>query len=139
MNHVSHCNARPGAPAGQYVVGSGASRTPGPRNNEVVGFTLDGRLEAVVIAPVLTDLDAPGGGSDEYNKLPKGNLCPLGEWFLMTGNAGTAFLDAFLVQIPTALFGVTTTPPPTTCVPGCPVHCPQPPTCVHGCPVHCPS
>ena len=72
-NHISRANAVPGSPASQYACGSNVSRTNGPRANEIVCFTLDGSLKAVVVAPVMTDLDAPGGGND-YAKYPKGNL-----------------------------------------------------------------
>ena len=120
LKHVSHVNARNELPTRQYVVGSGASKILGPRANEIVGFRLDGSLECVVIAPVLTDMNAPGGGN-EYAKLPKGNLDFGGEWFCWTSNAGGAFLDAFLVQVPTPLL-VGSTPVPV-CTHSCPVHC----------------
>src|SRR5262249_26460494 len=74
LGHLSHCNAVAAAPDGQYVLGSGANRVAAPRNNEIIGFRLDGSLEVLVVAPVLTDLDAPGGGTDDYAKLPKGNV-----------------------------------------------------------------
>lgn len=99
LNHISHGNARPGPPEEQYVVGSGASRNLQPRNNEVVAFPLDGSLRALVIAPTMVDLDAPGGG-DDYSKLPKGNLDPTGGYFLWTSNHGSDRLDAFLVKVP---------------------------------------
>ena len=61
LAHVSHGNAQATAgPSGQYVVGSNASRQLLARNNEICGLRLDGSLEVLVIAPVLTDLDAPG-------------------------------------------------------------------------------
>jgi len=102
LNHISHANAQPGGPDGQFVVGSGANRKRQPRNNEILGFRLDGQCEAVVIAPNLVDLDAPGGG-DDYRKLPKGNLDATGEWFVWTANHGSDRLDAFLVRVPTGL------------------------------------
>ena len=124
LTHVSHCNAVPGAPEGQYVVGSGASRQAQPRTNEIVGFRLDGALECCVIAPTMSDLDAPGGGADDYSKLPFGNLDPTGEYLLWTSNAGSARLDAFLVKVPTHLLGGA--PPGPVCT-QCPVHCPPGP------------
>ena len=79
MNHVSRANAVPGWPASQYACGSNVSRTNGPRANEIVCFRLDGSLKAVVVAPAMTDLDAPGGGND-YAKYPKGNLDGTGQY-----------------------------------------------------------
>ena len=100
LNHISHGNARAGAPDGQWVLGSGATRHAGPRANELVAVPLDGSLRVVVIAPTMVDLDARGGGSDDYSKLPKANVCPAGEYALWTSNHGGARLDAFLVKIP---------------------------------------
>jgi hypothetical protein len=74
VTHVSHCNARPGAPDGQFVIGSGATRASGPRANEIVAFPLDGSLRVLVIAPTMVDLDAPGGGDGDYGKLPKAGV-----------------------------------------------------------------
>ena len=34
-----------------------------PRSNEIVAFRLDGSLDVAVLAPVMTDLDASGGGA----------------------------------------------------------------------------
>ena len=55
---------------------SNAHRENLPRVNEIVCFKLDGSLKTLVVAPNLTDLNAPGGGNDDYSKLPKGNLDP---------------------------------------------------------------
>jgi hypothetical protein len=122
VSHVSHVNARPGPPEGQYVIGSSANRKRQPRNNEIVGFRLDGALEVVSIAPTLVDLNAPGGG-DDYAKLPKANVDATGEYVLWTSNAGGPRLDAFLVKVPTHLLGGSPPPDPGHGRP-CPVHCP---------------
>jgi hypothetical protein len=104
VGHVAHGNARPGVgPDRQIACNSSASRQGSPRVNEIVCYRLDGSLDALVVAPNLTDLDAAGGGSQEYNKLPKGNLDPTGEYFIWTSNAGTGRLDAFIVRVPAAL------------------------------------
>jgi len=93
LNHVSHCNARHGSPDDQWVLGSGATRTVGPRANELVIVPLDGSLEVCVIAPTMTT------GDITYDALPKANLDSAGEWALWTSNpAGRR--DAFLVRIP---------------------------------------
>jgi hypothetical protein len=64
-----------------------------------VCFPLDGSLRVLVVAPVMTDLDAAGGG-DDYAKAPKGNLDVTGQYFLWTSNAGGGRLDAFIVKVP---------------------------------------
>jgi hypothetical protein len=61
----------------------------------------------VVVAQVMTDLDAPGGDvdGDDYAQLPKGSLDVTGRYFLWTTNLGGNRLDAFLVKIPVERFG----------------------------------
>ena len=101
LGHIAHGNARPGALPGQQVAcASNASRQALPRVNEIVCFRLDQSLNALVVAPNLSDLNAAGGGADDYGKLPKGNLDLTGEYFVWTANAGTARLDAFVVRVP---------------------------------------
>jgi hypothetical protein len=74
IGNLSHVNATPGvASTEQFVCGGNARREQLPRNNEIVCFRLDGSLQVVVVAPVMTDLNAPGG-VDDYRKQPKGNL-----------------------------------------------------------------
>ena len=114
IGHLSHANARPGVPLEQqFVCGANASRALLPRNNEVVCFRLDGSLQVLVVAPVMTNLDAAGGG-DDYAKSPKGNLDVTGQYFIWTSNTGGSRLDAFIVKVPTQVLGVDTggTPPP---------------------------
>jgi hypothetical protein len=113
-NHVAHGNARPGVPAeSQYACGSNASRVA-DMADEIICFSLnpagnaDGSLSVVVVAQVMTNLDAPGGGdvdSDDYEQTPKGNLDVTGRYFLWTTNLGGDRLDAFLVKIPAERFG----------------------------------
>src|SRR6185436_6181977 len=75
LGHISHANAQAGVPISQQMAcSSNASRLDLPRVNEIVCYRLDGSLNALVVAPNLEDLNAPGGGSDDYMKLPKGNL-----------------------------------------------------------------
>ena len=109
-NHIAHGNARPGVPPEQqYACGSNASRVA-DMADEIICFSLnaarnpDGSLSVVVVAPVMTNLDAPGGGDtdgDDYEQTPKGNLDVTGGYFLWTTNLGGGRLDAFLVKIPT--------------------------------------
>ena len=58
--------------------------------------------QVVVVAPVMTDLNAPGG-VDDYRKQPKGNLDVTGQYFIWTSNVGGSRLDAFIVKVPTRL------------------------------------
>src|SRR5690348_17208212 len=51
----------------------------------------------------MTNMDAPGGGPDEYWKLPKGNLDVTGQYFIWTSNLGGNRLDAFIVHVPVNL------------------------------------
>jgi hypothetical protein len=100
VGHIAYGNARSGSIEQQLACASNANRQALPRVNEIVCFRLDGSLQTMVVAPNLTDLNAAGGGSDDYSKLPKGNIDPTGEYFIWTANAGTDRLDAFLVRIP---------------------------------------
>ncbi|HET9268782.1 MAG TPA: hypothetical protein VFO31_11490 [Vicinamibacterales bacterium] len=101
VGHIAFGNAQSGRPIEQQVAcASNASREQLPRVNEIVCFKLDGSLQTLVVAPNLTDLNAAGGGADDYSKLPKGNIDVTGEYFIWTANAGSGRLDAFLVRIP---------------------------------------
>jgi len=111
--HVSLANSRPGAPVReQFACGSGANRTNSNRANEILCFRLDTSLDVLVVAPVMTNLNATGGG-DDYSKLPKGNLDPTGQYFIWTTNMGGSRQDAFVVKVPTQLL-VSTSPGDTT-------------------------
>jgi hypothetical protein len=106
IGHIAYGNAQSTTPIEQQTAcASNASRQDLPRVNEIVCFRLDGSLSTLIVAPNLTDLNASGGGSDDYSKLPKGNLDPTGEYFIWTANAGTGRLDAYLVRIPGATGG----------------------------------
>jgi hypothetical protein len=108
-NHIAHGNARADAPPEtQFACGSNASRVA-DMADEIVCFSLDanryadGSLDVLVVAPVMTDLDAAGGrdvNGDDYPQFPKGNLDVTGEYFIWTTNMGGDRLDAFLVKVP---------------------------------------
>ena len=104
VGHVSNANSQSGLPLSQqYACGSSANRNPNiPRANEIVCFRLDGSLQTLIVAPTITDLNAGGGpdGSDDYWKMPKGNLDVTGEYFIWTANAGGSRLDAYIVRVP---------------------------------------
>lgn len=109
-DHVAHGNARPGVPASQqFACGSGATRSTAPRANELVCFKLDTSLDVLVVAPTMIDLDASGGGSDDYNKFPKANLDVTGRYMIWTSNLSGNRLDAFLVEVPYELLTGSTT------------------------------
>jgi len=109
-NHIAHGNAQRGVPPeSQYACGSNASRVV-DMADEIICFPLDaarnpdGSLSVVVVAPMMSDLDAAGGGDadgSDYTQTPKGNLDVTGGYFLWTTNLGGNRLDAFLVKIPT--------------------------------------
>lgn len=118
-NHIAHGNASAlSRPEDQYACGSNATRVL-DMEDEIVCFSLDanrhgdGSLDVLVVAPVMTGLDANGGddgsGSD-YAKLPKGNLDVTGRYFIWTANTLSDRLDAFLVKVPAErLMGTATT------------------------------
>ncbi|HKO31283.1 MAG TPA: hypothetical protein VJU54_09100, partial [Nitrospiraceae bacterium] len=61
VQHISHTNAKPGIPKEQqYACGSNADRVMYAQN-EIICFPLDGSLDQLVVAPVMTSLDASGG------------------------------------------------------------------------------
>lgn len=101
--HITHTNARPGlAPADETVCESTVSRGNVNRGSEIFCYRLDASLQVMVVAPIMTNLDATGGG-DDYAKSPKGNLDVTGRYFIWTSNAGGNRLDAFMVKVPTLL------------------------------------
>lgn len=125
-DHISHTNARPGVrPQEQYACGSSVNHDTGAHANEIICFTLDGSEKTLVVAPAMANLSA-SGGDDEYARYAKGNLDVTGRYFLWTSNMGGSRLDAFIVQVPSAmLMGVST---PTDSVP--PVIVPEVPPVV---------
>lgn len=113
-NHIAHENSRSGVALDQQVAcSSNVNRQQLPRANEVLCYRLDGSLQVLVVAPIMTDLNASGGGSDEYWKLPKGNLDVTGEYFIWASNMGGARQDAFIVRIPLGQLSMAPAPAPT--------------------------
>lgn len=112
-NHLTHGNARSGLPMNQqFACGSNADRSS--VQNEVTCFRLDTSYDQLIVAPIMTNLDAAGGCcSGDYAKMPKGNLDVSGRYFIWTTNLGGNRLDAFLVKVPSQLLGAAgdTTPP----------------------------
>ncbi len=115
MAHISWGNATNGSLTYQYFCGSTASATNGPRANEVVCSRTNGTQEALVVAPVMTDLNA-SGGQDNYSRLPKGNLDPTGQYFVWTTNLGGSRMDAFVVKVPYQKLAVADVVAPTVSV-----------------------
>ena len=104
IGHISHANARPGVPLDQqFACGGQASRIDPPRANEIVCFRLDASLQVLVVAPMMTDLNAARRGPTTTRELPKGNLDVTGQYFIWTSNAASNRLDAFIVKVPSHL------------------------------------
>ena len=114
IGHIAHGNSANAPSAGQMACVSNASRNNLPRVNEIVCFRLDGSMQALVVAPNMTDLNASGGGSDDYWKIPSGNIDVTGEYFIWTANMGTSRQDAFIVRIPQNKLGVSPSAPTPT-------------------------
>jgi hypothetical protein len=97
-NHVSHQNRQAGVPPEkQYACGSNLDH--GRRENEIVCFRLDESHNTLVVAPVMTNPDAPGQ-CDDYCKAPKGNIDVTGRYFIWTSNLGGSRMDALMVKVP---------------------------------------
>jgi len=98
--HVSYTNASASIPlTQQYACGSSANRNNSPHANEIICFLTDTSTDVLVVAPVMTNLNATGG-DDDYGKSPKGNLDVTGKYFIWTSNMGDNRLDAFVVKVP---------------------------------------
>jgi hypothetical protein len=103
INHITHSNARPGVPMSQqFACGSNADSSS--IQNEIICFRLDTSGDQLIVAPVMTNLNAAGGCcGGTYAKMPKGNLDITGRYFIWTANLGSNRLDAFLVKVPSQL------------------------------------
>jgi hypothetical protein len=113
LGHLAHGNSRSGVGLDQQMAcSSNAHRQSLPRVNEIVCYRLDGSLNTLVVAPNLVDLNASGGGNEDYWKMPKGNLDVTGEYFIWTANAGSGRLDAFIVRVPMERLGAGASQPP---------------------------
>lgn len=98
--HISHCNARNEGPDNQTAIISSAHRNNNlSRANEIVRATLNGSLDAEVLAPNLTDLNAMPALSD-YAKLPKANCDVTGEYIVWSTNMDNGRLDVLLLKAP---------------------------------------
>jgi len=115
-SHISFENAVPASVtpiSKQYACGGAINSTTAPRSNEIQCFLLDPTVlatseQTLVVAPVMSDLNATGGNATcpsctDYGKDPKGNIDPTGQYFFWTSNAGGSRLDAFIVKIPSQL------------------------------------
>jgi len=97
-SHVSFSNASASTPLSQqYACGSSANRINSPHANEIICFRAGSSADVLVVAPVMTDMNASG---DDYDKTPKGNLDITGNYFIWTSNMGGSRLDAFVVKVP---------------------------------------
>lgn len=99
---VTHSNARPGvALEEQFACTSSATSLSANRSNEIVCFRLEGSRDVLVVAQVMTDPNAAGGGRS--GSQPAGQLDVTGGFFLWTSNLGGRRNDAFLVKVPSQL------------------------------------
>ena len=128
IGHIAHGNSTNASSAGQMACVSNASRNNLPRVNEIVCVRLDGSMQALIVAPNMTDLNASGGGSDDYWKIPSGNIDVTGEYFIWTANMGTSRQDAFIVRIPQNTLGVSPGAPAPTAPAPAPAPTPDPTT-----------
>ncbi|HSN18201.1 MAG TPA: Ig-like domain-containing protein, partial [Gammaproteobacteria bacterium] len=116
-SHVSWSSASADAPLSQqYVCGAAAAASGDQRDNDVQCFTLGGgpvsSLQSLIVAPVMTDMNTAGGDGpcpncSSYGHDPKGNLDPTGQYFFWVSNMGGSRMDAFMVQVPTQVMGIT--------------------------------
>ena len=126
VSHIAFSDAQAGTPiSDQMACRSGSG--PNARQNELYCFRLDGSLQALVVAPSMTDMNASGGG-DSYTKLPKANLDVTGEYMVWSSNMGGGRNDAFLVRVPKHLLGLSATNPTPTPTPTPTPPPPPPPT-----------
>ncbi len=69
------------------------------KNNEVLCFRPDASLDVLIVAPVMSFMNASGGG-DSYGKLPKAVLDRTGEYILWSSNMRSDRLDIFVARVP---------------------------------------
>ena len=115
MNHVALPRSTNNNHANQIALGSNIA-VNSVYQNEVTAVRLDGNTQQLVVAPIMTDLNASGGGIDPYAKYPKGNCDVTGDYFIWTTNLSGNRLDAFVVEVPRQLL-LDLTPPvaPSDC------------------------
>ncbi len=97
LNHLSMPRSSAADYANQVVIGSNVDTNA--EQNEITAVRMDDRHIQLIVAPVMTDLVATGGGTT-YAKFPKGNCDVTGEYFIWTTNLGSNRLDAFVVKVP---------------------------------------
>ena len=90
---VGHVASATRKPASRSASSTSCSAMPAARpaaRERNLCFRLDGSLKRSSSRPISPTSNAAGGGSDDYWKLPKGNLDVTGEYFIWTANAGTS-------------------------------------------------
>jgi hypothetical protein len=104
LGHVSFENASATVPlAQQYACNSHASRGNPARANEITCFGINTSLKVLIVAPTMTNLNATGGGSSDYEKIPLGNIDVTGQYFIWTTNMDSSRQDAIIVKVPAQL------------------------------------
>ena len=115
-SHISWANASDGTPLSQqYVCGAAAVASTSQRDNDVQCFTLGNTptadQQSLIVAPVMTSVSATGGSGPcpsclAYGQDPKGNMDPTGQYFFWVSNMGGTRMEAFMVQVPAQVMGV---------------------------------
>jgi hypothetical protein len=101
MQHTSLPNSASKSYQDQLVYGSNADTSP--HQNEITVVRMNDGGQQLIVAPVMTNMNAAGGGADPYYKLPKGNVDLTGKYFMWSSNLGGNRLDVFVVHVPTQL------------------------------------
>ncbi len=83
----------------QFMCGSNLLDNDRAKNNEVLCFRLDASLDVLIVAPVMSFMNASGGG-DTYGKLPKAVLDRTGEYILWSSNMRSDRMDIFVARVP---------------------------------------
>ena len=99
LNHYALPKQTEGNYSNQLVYGSMADRST--YQNEVTVVRQNSSTDMLIVCPIMTDLDAAGGGTDDYGQFPKGNVDYSGEYFIWSTNLRGSRLDVFVVKVPT--------------------------------------
>lgn len=101
LGHVTFENASNSVPLDQqYACTSHASRGNTARSNEIYCFGINTSKRLLVVAPSMTNLNATGGGSADYEKIPLANIDVTGQYMIWTSNMDSNRADAIIVKVP---------------------------------------
>lgn len=83
----------------QFVCASNVDDGNRAKNNEILCFKPDSSLDVLIVAPIMSFLNASGGG-DKYSKYPKAVLDRSGEYILWSSNMRSNRMDIFVARVP---------------------------------------